>query len=193
MKYIYTRVSTKKQQTATQSDLTKVYSDAVLIEEKISGGVSFDDRPLFDEMNTKLQSGDSVVVYDLSRLGRNTQHLLALVEDWKSRGVNLIVHNLGGDVVDTSSATGYMLFTILAAVGQMQKDLQNEKIQLGVDRAKAEGKMKGGLPYKQKASEKAYKLVKENGLSKKDAAKAAGIGVATLYRYIKSQNALLVG
>ncbi|MDC5812839.1 recombinase family protein [Vibrio europaeus] len=188
MKYIYTRVSTKKQSLKTQVDLTSIYSEAELIEEKISGAVSFDDRPMFDALNAKLRSGDSVIVYDLSRLGRNTQHLLALVDDWKSRGVNLVVHNLGGDVVDTSSATGYMLFTILAAVGQMQKDLQNEKIQLGVDKAKAEGKMKGGVPHKVKQTEKAYRLVTENGLSKQDAAKAAGIGVATLYRYIKSMS-----
>ncbi|MEZ9319494.1 recombinase family protein [Vibrio sp. 10N.286.51.E5] len=188
MKYIYTRVSTKKQNLGTQTDLTKIYTDAKLIEEKISGAVAFDERPMFDSLNSNLKPGDTIVVYDLSRLGRNTQHLLALVDEWRARSVNLIVHNLGGDVVDTSSATGYMLFTILSAVGQMQKDLQNEKIQLGVDRAKAEGKMKGGVPYKLKQTEKAYRLVTENGLSKKDASNACGIGVATLYRYIKELN-----
>ncbi|MEZ8168156.1 recombinase family protein [Vibrio tasmaniensis 1F-187] len=185
MKYIYARVSTKNQNLQTQLDLQAAYPDAELISEKVSGVKSVNDRPEFSALDKKLEKGDSVIVYDLSRLGRNTAELLSLVEDWKGRGIGLVVHNLGGQSIDTQTATGYMMFTVLAAVGQMQRDLQREKAQAGMAIAVAEGRMKGGRPHKTKQIEKALKLINENGLTKQEAAKAVGIGVATVYRALK--------
>ncbi|ANP77681.1 resolvase [Vibrio crassostreae 9CS106] len=181
---MYARVSTDKQNLEPQKDeLQKAYQDAELVEEKASGKDLARDE--FIKLNDKLQAGDTVIIYDLSRLGRNTTELLALVDNWKVREVNLIIHNLGGQTIDTGTATGYFMFTLLSAVGQMQKDIQAEKAALGMAKAVADGKMKGGVPHKTKQIEKALKLLDENGLTKEEAAKAAGIGVATLYRAIK--------
>ena len=186
MIYIYSRVSTKKQSLSSQTEtLTNAYPNAVLITDKASGASL--ERSGFEILNQKLVAGDSVVIYDLSRLGRNTSDLINLVDEWNNRGIGLIVHNLGGGVVDTNTATGKLMFTVLAAVGQMQKDLQQEKANLGIEQAKADGKFKG----KQQSPEtlkacKAALIDVEKGLSKEKAAKANGIGVATLYRYIKT-------
>ncbi|UOE82168.1 recombinase family protein [Vibrio splendidus] len=188
MKYIYARVSTKAQSLQSQLQLQEHYPDAGLVSEKVSGMKSVDERTEFSKLNDKLTTGDSVIVYDLSRLGRNTSDLLSLVEDWKQRGVGLVVHNLGGQTMDTQTATGYLMFTVLAAVGQMQRDIQQEKARAGMAIAVAEGKMKGGRPHKTKQIDHALKLIKENGLTKQEAAKAAGIGVATIYRALKSEN-----
>ncbi|PMG83564.1 recombinase family protein [Vibrio breoganii] len=183
--YIYARVSTKTQNLQTQLELKTIYPDAELVSEKISGVKSVDDRPEFSKLNDKLVGGNSVIVYDLSRLGRNTADLLNLIDDWKKRDIRLIVHDLGGQTVDTNTATGYLMFTVLAAVGQMQRDIQREKAAAGMAIAVAEGKMKGGRPHKTKQIEHALKLISENGLTKQEAAKAAGIGVATVYRALK--------
>ncbi|MFB1088600.1 recombinase family protein [Vibrio diabolicus] len=185
MKYLYCRVSTKTQNLQTQLDLQAHYPDAQLVSEKISGVKSVEERPEFSKLNDSLADGDSVIVYDLSRLGRNTADLLNLVDDWKKRNIGLIVHNLGGQTVDTNTATGYLMFTVLAAVGQMQRDIQKEKSAAGMAIAVAQGKMKGGRPHKTKQIEHALKLIHENGLTKQEAAKAAGIGVATVYRALK--------
>lgn len=188
MRHIYSRVSTDKQQTESQTEtLTTAYPDAKVWTEKASGKSL--DRPVWQELASQLKDGDSVIVYDLSRLGRNTAELLTLADEWQEQGVNLVVHNLGGGVVDTGTATGRLMFTVLAAVGQMQKDIQNEKTQLGVDRAKAAGKMKGGRPHKTKEIEKAVALHLDKGLTKQDAAKAAGVGIASLYRALKAKTA----
>lgn len=143
-------------------------------------------RTEFELLNDRLNRGDVVIVYDLSRLGRNTGDLINLVEDWNNRGVGLIVQNLGGSVVDTSTATGKLMFTVLAAVGQMQREIQQEKAQLGIERAMSEGKFKGKQQSQNtvKACMKAMEYL-DMGLSKEAAAKSVGIGVATLYRWIK--------
>ncbi|ODS11943.1 recombinase family protein [Vibrio scophthalmi] len=183
--YIYARVSTLKQNLEPQvNELTKSYPNATLVREKASGKDL--RRTEFELLNEKLNQGDIVIVYDLSRLGRNTADLINLVEDWNKRGISLIVQNLGGSVVDTSTATGKLMFTVLAAVGQMQREIQQEKAQLGIEKAISEGKFKG-KQQSQKTVEACKKAMEylDKGLSKEAAAKAVGIGVATLYRWIK--------
>ena len=185
--YIYARVSTAKQNLEPQIDKLKTaYTDATVIMEKVSGRDL--NRSEFERMESMLVAGDKVVVYDLSRLGRNTVDLLTLADSWSGRGIGLVVFNLGGETVDTTTATGRLLFTMLAAVGQMQKDLQAEKAAIGMAKAVSEGKMKGGVVYRQKETDHALQLVKQ-GYTKEHAAKIAGIGVATLYRAIKAESA----
>ncbi|HHC7402489.1 TPA: recombinase family protein [Vibrio parahaemolyticus] len=183
--FIYARVSTAKQSLDSQLDVLKgAYPRAKVITDKASGKTL--ERKGFEHLNSELQEGDTVIIYDLSRLGRNTQELLELVDDWSKRGIGLVVQNLGGSPVDTRTATGKLMFTVLAAVGQMQREIQNEKTQLGVDRAKAQGKFKGKQQTQKTidACQKAMEYLGK-GLSKEAAAKAAGIGVATLYRWIR--------
>ncbi|MGR5451728.1 recombinase family protein [Vibrio sp. PNB22_3_1] len=183
--FIYARVSTVKQNLDSQVDaLTEAYPAAKVITDKASGKTL--DRDGFTELDEQLTQGDTVIVYDLSRLGRNTQELLELVDDWSKRGIGLVVQDLGGSPVDTRTATGKLMFTVLAAVGQMQREIQNEKTQLGVDRAKAQGKFKG-KQQSQKTVDACKRAVDylDKGLSKEAAAKAAGVGVATLYRWLK--------
>jgi DNA invertase Pin-like site-specific DNA recombinase len=185
--YIYARVSTAKQNLEPQIEKLKTaYPEATVIMEKVSGRDL--NRSEFEHMESMLVAGDKVVVYDLSRLGRNTVDLLTLADSWSGRGIGLVVFNLGGETVDTTTATGRLLFTMLAAVGQMQKDLQAEKAAIGMAKAVSEGKMKGGVVYRQKETDHALQLVKQ-GYTKEHAAKIAGIGVATLYRAIKSESA----
>ncbi|BCV66905.1 DNA invertase [Shewanella carassii] len=183
--YIYARVSTNKQNITGQLEtLSKAYPDAQVYHDKATGKDL--NREAFRALDDRLVSGDKVVVYDLSRLGRNTADLIMLVEDWNRRDIGLVVYNLGGSVVDTSTATGRLMFTVLSAVDQMQRELQAEKAAIGMAKAVAEGKMKGrqASPETLKACQMAMEYVGK-GLSKETAAKAAGIGVATLYRYIK--------
>ncbi|WP_240698131.1 recombinase family protein [Vibrio sp. F13] len=74
MKYIYARVSTKVQSLQSQLQLQEHYPDAELVvSEKVSGMTSVDERTEFSKLNEKLTTGDSVIVCDLSRLGRNAR------------------------------------------------------------------------------------------------------------------------
>jgi len=186
--YIYARVSTVTQNLESQvgylCDKYEVSKDN-LFAEKLSGKSL--DRPAFQSLKDTVKSGDTIVVQDLSRLGRNTTEVLGFIEDMKEQDVALIVDDLGR--VDVTSATGKMVVTTLAAVATMQREQILEKQALGIAKAKEEGKFKGRQqsPETIKKCRKAFGLVGTKGLSKEDAARAAGIGIATFYRFIRTR------
>ncbi|MCO7251666.1 recombinase family protein [Pseudoalteromonas sp. Ps84H-4] len=181
--YIYSRVSTKEQNSASQAkELLQTYSDAIVYEEKQSGK-NMVDRPVFQELLSVVKAGDRIIVRELSRIGRNTKEVITLFEELEAKGVAVIIKELQ---VDSTSATGKMVLTIMASVSQMEREIMLERQKAGIEEAKAAGKFKGKQqsPKTIKACKEALQYV-QSGLSKEKAAKAAGIGVATLYRYIK--------
>ena len=187
--YIYSRTSTTEQNIKAQSNLlTKSYPEATLIEEQ-SSAISM-RRPALDSLLDKLLLGDTVIVYDMSRLNRNTQDFLTLLEKFNSEGINLIIHSMGGQTIDTNSPIGKMLLTVMASIEQMNIELMKEKQAAGIADAKAKGVYKGRPKSEKttKACEKAVELLNK-GLSKEDAARAAKVGVATLYRFLKDKAA----
>ncbi|WP_188009092.1 recombinase family protein [Grimontia hollisae] len=184
MQYIYARTSTTDQNVQQQADyLSKKWPSASVMMEQQSGKTT--DRPVFTELADKVEKGDSILVLSVSRLGRTTTGVLKFIEEMKEKGVAVHVDDLG--MIDVTSPTGKLVLTTLAAVAEMQRDEILEKQRIGIDRAKAEGKYKGKQQSQAtlKKCEEAMKLVSQNGLSKEKAAKAAGVGIATLYRYIR--------
>ncbi|EJB8582823.1 recombinase family protein [Vibrio parahaemolyticus] len=185
MKYIYARTSTTDQNVDQQAAyLQRTHADAKIIKEQASGKSL--DRPEFNKLKSNLKSGDSVVVLSVSRLGRNTVEVLEFIEYMKKREVNVYVDDLGG--LDVTSSTGKLVLTTLAAVAEMQRDEILDKQRIGIERAKSEGKYRGRVasPETSRKCEEALSYV-EAGLSKEKAAKAVGIGVATLYRHLKNK------
>lgn len=184
--YIYARTSTKEQNVDQQATLlSEKYPEAQVVKEQCSGTNMA--RPQLEKLLGSLKGGDELIIYDLSRLSRNTADFLNLLESFDKQGIGLIVHNMGGQSVDSTSATGKMILTILTSVNQMQVELMKEKQAIGIATAKAEGRYKGRKPTDRKRIQEAMAYL-EKGLSKEKAAKAAGIGVATLYRALKTGN-----
>lgn len=146
---------------------------------------------MFNELKEKVTAGDSIVVLSVSRLGRNTVQVLEFIELMKEKSVAVIVDDLGG--IDVTSSMGKLVLTTLAAVAEMQRDEILEKQRIGIDRAKAEGKYKGKQQSDKtiKACKEAISLINKMGYSKMKAAKAAGISIATLYRFINAENITL--
>lgn len=185
--YIYARVSTVDQNVDQNVDqqvelLQRECPAAVIYKEKQSGKDL--NREQFNALRSKVKAGDSIRVLSVSRLGRNTLAVLQFIEDMKGRSVSVFVHDLGG--LDVTSPIGKIVLTTLAAVAEMQREEILDKQRIGIERAQAEGKYKGKQvnPKTVKACKAALEYTNK-GLSKEAAAKAAGVGVATLYRYIK--------
>ncbi|WP_258006797.1 recombinase family protein [Vibrio diazotrophicus] len=184
MIYGYVRVSTDSQQSDPQAnEITKKYPTAKLFTD-IASGKSL-DRPQLTELLARVKAGDKIVIRELSRLGRSQGELMTLIEEYQKKGIEFEILNIG---VDTSSVSGKMILGILASVAQMERELLLERQAIGIAQAKADGKYKG-----KQQSPKTLAKCKEalgyvdNGMSKEKAAKAAGVGIATLYRYIKEQ------
>lgn len=183
--YIYSRVSTKEQNLQSQAnELLLSHPDALVFEEKQSGK-SMVDRPVFQNLISTVKAGDRIIVRELSRIGRNTRDVLALFEELESKGVAVLIKELQ---LDSTTATGKMVLTVMASVSQMEREIMLERQKAGIEEAKQAGKYRGKQPSPKtiKACKEAVGYV-ENGMSKEKAAKAAGVGVATLYRYIKTE------
>ena len=143
----YARVSTRKQSTdRQQADLLAagVRRDDLYIDHGVSGARA--SRPQFDRALDALMEGDTLVITTLDRLGRSTQNTLAFANELRGRGAGLRVLNLGGGDVDTSSPMGSMLFTVMAALAQMEHEIKRERINDSISKRREAGKDLGGRP-----------------------------------------------
>ncbi len=181
MRYIYSRVSCSDQHIEQQSKyLADRYNHDVIVEDVFTGKTT--NRPKFQELLNKLESGDTLIVYHVSRLGRKTSEVLETVEALQARGVAVLVDQLQGS--DITTGVGKMLFTMLAGLAEMEREQMLERQRIGIERAKAEGKYKGRKCVDRSIIESARVLLAA-GKTKKSVAKQLNIGEATLYRYLK--------
>jgi len=146
--FAYCRVSTTDQTTQNQSREIQAAGFAIqphrLIEECISGSVAAKERPGFNKLIDRMESGDVLVVTKLDRLGRNAMDVRATVEHLSDSGVRVHCLALGG--VDLTSSAGKMTMQVIAAVAEFERDLLIERTQAGISRAKAAGKQFGRPP-----------------------------------------------
>jgi len=146
--FAYCRVSTTDQATQNQSREIQAAGFAIqphrLIEESISGSVAAKERPGFNKLIDRMESGDVLVVTKLDRLGRNAMDVRATVEHLSNSGVRVHCLALGG--VDLTSSAGKMTMQVIAAVAEFERDLLIERTQAGISRAKAAGKQFGRPP-----------------------------------------------
>ena len=135
----YVRVSTKDQSLDRQRDeLTGAGCEQV--HEEYARGKRGALRPVWDETVRHLGRGDTVVVTELSRLGRSTAELAALADDLQQRGVALRILNLG---VDTGTPAGKLVYAIIAAVAEMERALLVERTMSVLAAARARGRNGG--------------------------------------------------
>jgi DNA invertase Pin-like site-specific DNA recombinase len=180
----YARVSTRQQSTDRQEvDILAagVRRDDLYVDHGISGARA--SRPHFDRALDALEAGDTLVITTLDRLGRSTQNMLAFAEELRGRGAGLRVLNLGGGDVDTSTPMGSMLFTIMAALGQMEHEIKRERVVDSITKRREAGKSLGGRPRLITDSQirNARRLI-EGGETAAQVALDLGMSRATLYR-----------
>ena len=180
----YARVSTRGQDTdRQQADLLAagVRRDDLYTDQGISGARA--SRPEFDRAIAALHEGDTLVITTLDRLGRSTANMLSLAEQLHERRVSLKVLNLGGDAVDTKTPIGSMLFTVMAALAQMELDIKKERIIDSVTKRRAAGGDLGGRrqQYTDSQLRTAWRAI-EGGEPASQVARDMGISRATLYR-----------
>ena len=143
---IYCRVSTNDQNLDNQllelRDYCKRNNYEIVGEycDKISGTKT--SRPELDRMLQGMRSKNfnSVIVWKFDRLGRSTAHLLQVLEEMKNKNIRLIATSQS---IDTDTAMGKFFFTILSGFAEMEREIITERINLGLTRAKKEGKKLG--------------------------------------------------
>ncbi len=145
----YARVSTTDQSSGMESQIRvlKQYFEQnnltnveFFTDEGVSGTKS--SRPALDRMMTAVENGEisSVVVYSFSRFARSTTHLLNALQIFKKKGVHFVSLT---EKIDTNSAVGIAIFSILASISQLERDLIADRVKIGLANARAKGKLIG--------------------------------------------------
>ena len=154
-----------------------------LYEDKASG--KQDDRPQLAACLKALRSGDTLIVWKLDRLGRDLRHLVNIVHDLTDRGVGLKVLTGQGAAIDTTTASGKLVFGIFAALAEFERELISERTKAGLASARARGR-KGGRPYKMTPAKVrlAAASMGQPGTNVGELCKELGITRQTLYRHV---------
>jgi DNA invertase Pin-like site-specific DNA recombinase len=175
----YTRVSSVAQTLEQQNvaleaaGVTKIFSDVM------SG--ARDDRPGLAALMEYVRAGDTVVVWKLDRLGRNTMHILETVKALTERGVTLVSTS---DGIDSSTPAGRMMIGVLGSLAEYERELIRERTALQRAASRANG-TKFGRPRKvdDAGHIATAKRMKDDGHTARDIAKYLGVSRATMYRY----------
>ncbi|MGG0723703.1 recombinase family protein [Bacillus mycoides] len=176
-KYGYARVSTLNQdlesqiQTLEKEGCKKIYS------EKFTG-TKF-DRPKFQELLSVLEKGDSLVVTKLDRFARSTEHAIQTIKMLFDKGVKVHILNMG---IVEDTPTGRLMFNIMSAFAEFERDMIVERTQEGKAIAKLNPNFKEGRPkkYNKEQMEHALGLLKTESYRKVE--RKTGISVSTLQR-----------
>lgn len=137
LKQGYIRVSTDEQNLDRQIDGLTPICDNLHIE-KISAKASI--RPVFDSLLNSLKPGDTLVVWDLDRAFRSTVDAINTADNLQRRAINFQIVSLG---VDTSTADGKLIYTIIAALAEHERNRLSERTKQGLESARKRGKILG--------------------------------------------------
>ncbi|AOY74352.1 recombinase family protein [Paenarthrobacter sp. YJN-5] len=183
----YMRVSKAdgSQTTDLQRDalLAAGIQDEALYEDKASG--TKDDRPELAACLKALRHGDTLMVWKLDRLGRDLRHLVNIVHDLTGRGIGLKVLTGQGAAIDTTTASGKLVFGIFAALAEYERELISERTVAGLASARARGRI-GGRPFKMTPAKLrlAVASMGQPGTKVNELCKELGITRQTLYRHV---------
>lgn len=187
--FAYLRVSTKDQTTEQQLAQIQgvghqIEKDRVYVEQGVSGKVPALQREQFSKLNERMDSGDSLVVTKLDRLGRDMLDVIATIRDLTERGISVVILGLG--TLDNTPQSKLTL-AMLAAISEYERDLISERTKAKLAQLKADGK-KLGRPVKatdEALREKAEALFAD-GMSWRKVAGELGIALSTLQRTMKA-------
>jgi len=185
----YARVSTRGQNTDSQHDELAAYGCEKIFTDTVTGKLAA--RPELDKALAYLREGDVFVITRLSRAMRSLKHLLALAGELRERGAGLVVLKQN---IDTTTPTGRLVFHILGAIGEFQRELIAEGTREGLDAARARGRTGGRRPKLSDAKaatvRRMYQATGPDGKrlhTVTEIAQTAGIHRTTVYDYLNRE------
>jgi DNA invertase Pin-like site-specific DNA recombinase len=176
----YARVSMYSQDLALQLDALKFagVKESDIFVEKISGKLSKAKRPQLEACFKKLKEGDALIVWKLDRLGRSLKDLLNIIQELEERKIQFSSLT---ETIDTSSPTGRLIFHMIAAFGEFERNLIKERSLAGLVAAKRRGVVFGRRPKLSGQQQKKLITSYESGVSAKEIYKQFGISKTYLY------------
>lgn len=164
-------------------EIKNIYSD------RASG--KKEDRPGLENCLKALRSGDILIIWKLDRLGRDLRHLVNTTQDLADQNIGLKVLSGQGANIDTTSATGKLIFGIFAALAEFERELISERTKAGLQAARTRGRMGGRKHRLTKAQVRLAQAAMQNrDTSVGNLSKELGITRQTLYKYVDPKGEL---
>ncbi|MDO6632785.1 recombinase family protein [Bacillus thuringiensis] len=184
VKYGYARVSTLNQDLESQIQMLEKEGCKKIYSEKFTG-TKF-DRPKFQQLLSVLENGDTLVVTKLDRFARSAENAIQTIKMLFEKGVKVHVINMG---VVEDTPTGRLMFNIMSAFAEFERDMIVERTQEGKAIAKLNPNFKEGRPkkYNKEQIEHALDLLKTESYRKVE--RKTGISVSTLQREKRKRSA----
>jgi DNA invertase Pin-like site-specific DNA recombinase len=167
---------------AQERDLRAAGCEKLFVEQVSSVGL----RVQLDALLDFVREGDTVAVTRLDRLARSVADLLTIVARLEAKKVALRVFSMSGSQpLDTSTAIGKLMLSVIGAVGQFEREMMLERQREGIAKAKREGKYKGRVPTARRKADQIAQL-KSEGIKPSEIAVRLGIGRASVYRVLNA-------
>ena len=184
MKYGYARVSTEDQNPAMQLAALKKDGCKKVFTDEVTG--AHVKRPALTRCLKILQSGDTLVVWKLDRLGRSLRDLIAMLDGFKQEGIKF--RSLT-EAIDTETPTGRAMWQMIGVLAELERSLSVERTRAGVKAAQRRG-VKFGRKTKLTPARLSHarKLI-DQGTTPTDAAKIMAVNRSTLYRALQREAA----
>jgi DNA invertase Pin-like site-specific DNA recombinase len=185
---IYARVSTAEQTPENQLAVLRAFASARgwRVTEFVDRGVSGakERRPALDALMAAARARkiDVVVCVKLDRLARSVHHLVAMAMEFEALGVDLVVID---QAVDSTTPAGKLMFYILGAVAQFERDLIRERVLAGIRRAQAQGR-RLGRPRKYTVDSNRVRDLLGQGLSLRAVARSLGVHPSAISRTVNT-------
>lgn len=189
----YMRVSKSdgSQKTDLQEDalLAAGVERSHMYEDMISGKI--DERPGLLSALKALRQGDTLLVWKLDRLGRNLRHIVNTVHDLEKKGIGLKVLTGYGASIDTTTASGKLVFGIFAALAEFERDMISERTKAGLASARARGRS-GGAPFKMTTAKLRLAMAAMGQAETRVGTLCRELGITrqTLYRYVSPDGSM---
>lgn len=184
---LYARVSTLDQSCAMQlEDLRRYATRFGRSREYVDVGVSGAQRhrPQLDALirDAHKRFFDVVLVWKFDRFARSVKHLVDSLEEFRALGIDFISYTEG---IDTTTPSGELLFHIMGAVAQFERDLIAERVRAGIAHARAQGKRIGRPPTSVNIAE--IMALRNQGMSLRAVARRLDIPVSRVRRALSRQ------
>ena len=185
----YARVSTRSQNDDSQVDDLTAYGCDKIFTDTASGKNAA--RPELDRALAYLRAGDVFVITRLSRAMRSLKHLLALADELRERGVGLVVLK---QQIDTTTPTGRLVFHVLGAIDEFQRELIIEGTREGLARCPGPRPHRGPEAQAQRRQaatvRRMYQAAGPDGKRQHtvaEIAEAVGVHRTTVYDYLNKE------
>ena len=198
--FSYMRISTSHQKTDRQQQTLIEYSVSngfkidEFVSDIITGGTKADNRPNYHNMKKHMRRGDTLIISDVDRLGRNADDVIVEIKDLQSKGIRVVALDVpflnDWQKMNDDSLSKMIIdifVTLKAHIAQQEKEKIHDRVMQGLDVAKAKGKKLGrpvtGVPKEFIKEYNKFQSGEYGSITVVQFAKMQGIAVSTFYKY----------